>query len=393
MKVVKFETFLTNAGLRNYLFVALTTDDGLTGYGEASLEWQERTVQTILHEWAEQYIIGASPFKIEDTVSRMIRDQYQGGATVMTAISAVEIALWDLLGKALDQPVSCLLGGPLRDSLKAYANGWYGGVTSPEEYGTKAKDVLARGYSGLKFDPFGVAWKTLTKDEFDQAVQRVGAVRESIGPNVDMMIEFHGRLTYRSAFDFIRAIEEFDPYWCEEPLTPDAIEMTAKLRSRTNVAIAGGERLYTLSDLFRLMKVGAVDYLQLDVAHCGGFSAALKAAHIAEALDVMIAPHCSIGPIAMAATLQFDAVVQNFLVQENFSEYDVPWRKELVGGWEPCKSGFHTLPTAPGLGVDLVEEECANYPYVQHAFPSLWDDAWTSDFTQNKDRRLPHENN
>src|SRR3954468_7896024 len=159
MKLVGFETFLANAGLRNYLFVRLRTDTGLTGVGEASLEWQEKTVQTLCREWVEGRILGRDPFDIEAIVGGMIRDQYQGGSTVMTAISAVEVALWDLVGKACGQPVYRLLGGRCRHRLPAYANGWYGGAKTPAEYADRARDAVARGYGGLKFDPFGVAWK------------------------------------------------------------------------------------------------------------------------------------------------------------------------------------------------------------------------------------------
>src|SRR2546421_10759280 len=157
MKITRLETFLTNAGLRNYLFVRLTTDTGLTGLGEASLEWQEMTVRTLIHEWVEDRVLGADPFDVERLVGNLIRDQYQGGATVLTAISGVEIACWDLIGKACGQPVYRLLGGRAHDRLPAYANGWYGGARTPDDYAAAARDVVRRGYGGLEFGPFGGA--------------------------------------------------------------------------------------------------------------------------------------------------------------------------------------------------------------------------------------------
>src|SRR5918998_2559320 len=159
MKIARLETFLANAGLRNYLFVRLTTDTGLTGIGEASLEWQERAVDVLLNEWVASRIIGRDPFDIEAVVGGMIRDQYQGGATIMTAISGAEIAMWDIVGKACGQPVYKLLGGQVRPSLQAYANGWYGGSRPPAEISSGAPPGAARGYFALKFDPFGTAWK------------------------------------------------------------------------------------------------------------------------------------------------------------------------------------------------------------------------------------------
>src|SRR5437870_6499407 len=158
MKITHLETFLANAGLRHYLFIRLRTDTGLTGVGEASLEWQEKSVQTLCHEWVERRVLGRDPFDIEAVIGGMIRDQYQGGATIMTAISGVEIALWDLIGKACRQPVYRLLGGRSHRTIPAYANGWYGAIQTPREYAERAQAAVARGYQALKFDPFGTAW-------------------------------------------------------------------------------------------------------------------------------------------------------------------------------------------------------------------------------------------
>src|SRR5947209_7799094 len=156
MKITSLKTFLANAGLRNYLFVRLTTDQGLTGLGEASLEWQEPAVRALLHDWVEERVLGADPFDVERLSGGLIRDQYQGGATILTAISGVEIACWDLIGKACAQPVYRLLGGRAHDRLPAYANGWYGGAATPADYAERARAVVQRGTTALKFDPLGV---------------------------------------------------------------------------------------------------------------------------------------------------------------------------------------------------------------------------------------------
>src|SRR5947209_1409448 len=185
MKITRLETFLTNAGLRNYLFVRLTTDTGLTGLGEASLEWQEKTVQTLIHEWVEDRVMGADPFEVERLAETLIRDQYQGGSTVMTAISGVELACWDLMGKAEGKPVYELLGGKARERLPAYANGWYGGARTPRDYAKKAKEVVARGYRALKFDSFGVAWQTMTRDAMNEADRIVADLRAGGGDGIE----------------------------------------------------------------------------------------------------------------------------------------------------------------------------------------------------------------
>ncbi|MHB1557522.1 MAG: mandelate racemase/muconate lactonizing enzyme family protein [Isosphaeraceae bacterium] len=384
MRLNGFETFLANAGLRNYLFVRLRTDTGLTGVGEATLEWQERTVQTVLHEWVEGRVIGRDPFDIEAIVGGMIRDQYQGGSTVMTAISAVEIALWDIVGKAVGQPVYRLLGGRCHETIPAYANGWYGGARTPAEYAERARSAVARGYRALKFDPFGTAWKVLDREAAEAAEAIVAAVREAVGADVRLMIEFHGRLGAGAASAMIRRLERFDPAWCEEPVAPECLELLAEVKRSSACPIAAGERLYTQADFYRLTALRAVDVVQMDLAHCGGILAGKKIAAMAAPQDILVAPHCSIGPVALAACLHFDVSTPNFLVQEAFAEFDVPWRNELVEGWNPIKNGEFVLDDRPGLGLELDEQAIGEHPYVANAFPSLWDGDWQTNFTQDQ---------
>jgi galactonate dehydratase len=381
MKITRLETFLTNAGLRNYLFLRLTTDTGQTGVGEASLEWQEKTVQTLCHEWLEGQILGRDPFDVEAVIGGMVRDQYQGGATVLTAISGVEIALWDLIGKACGQPVWRLLGGRCHNHLWAYANGWYGGCRTPAEFAGRACDVAARGYQALKFDPFDAAWKDPLPGEAEVALERVAAVREAVGPNVALLLEYHGRLSAGSAIALMRRLERYNPTWTEEPVAPERVELLAEVKRQTGGVIAAGERLYTLADFARLIALRAADVIQMDVAHCGGILTAKKIAALAEVQDLRVAPHCSIGPVALAAALHFDLCTPNFLIQEAFGEFDVPWRDALVRGWNPLRRGEFVLSDAPGLGLELDEDVIARHPYVPNTFPSLWDQAWRTNFT------------
>jgi galactonate dehydratase len=384
MKITRFETLMANAGLRNYLFIRLHTDTGLMGIGEATLEWQEKTVQTIAHEWVEGRILGADPFDIEKVVGGMTRDQYQGGSTVMTAISAVEIALWDIVGKACNQPVYRLIGGRYHHRIPAYANGWYGGARTPQEYAERAQEAVGRGYRALKFDPFGVAWKDLSDDEAEAAVEIVARVREAVGAKVGLMIEFHGRLSAGSAIDMIRRLEPYRPTWCEEPIVPESLDLLAEVKRQTQTPIAAGERLYTLADFHRLTSLRAADVVQMDVAHCGGILASKKIAAMAAVQDMRIAPHCSVGPVALAAALHVDISTPNFMVQEAFAEFDVPWRNSLVCGWNPIRNGEFVLTDEPGLGLALDEDAIAAHPYVQNPFPSLWDGDWLSHFTQSQ---------
>jgi galactonate dehydratase len=384
MKITRLESWLANAGLRNYLFLRLTTDTGLTGIGEASLEWQEKTVQTLAHEWVEGRVLGRDPFDIEALVGGLIRDQYQGGSTVMTAISGVEIALWDLIGKACGQPVYRLLGGRYHRRIPAYANGWYGGARTPAEYAARAREAVARGYRALKFDPFGTAWKDLAAGESEAAVATVAAVREAVGPGVGLMIEFHGRLSAGSAIAMIRQLERFQPVWCEEPVAPECLDLLAEVKRQARSTVAAGERLYTQADFYRLTVLRAADVVQMDIAHCGGISAAKKIAAMAAVQDLRVAPHCSVGPVALAACLHFDVSTPNFMIQEAFGEFDVPWRNHLVRGWNPIRNGEFVLTEEPGLGLDIDEAVIAEHPYVPGAFPSLWDQDWLTHFTPTR---------
>ncbi|HEX3726905.1 MAG TPA: galactonate dehydratase [Pirellulales bacterium] len=384
MKIARFETYLANAGLRNYLFVRLVTDTGLSGIGEATLEWQERTVQTLLHEWVEARVLGRDPFDIQRLVGDLVRDQYQGGSTVMTAISGVELALWDIVGKACGQPVYRLFGGRYHRRLPAYANGWYSGAAAGAAWADKARTVVARGYSAMKFDPFGTAWKEMSGDEIDAAVERVALIREAVGPQIDLMIEFHGRLSAPTAIEVIRRLEPYKPRWCEEPVAPERVELLAKVKRRTQAPIAAGERLMTEADFQRMLALGAVDVVQMDICHCGGLLASHRIAAMAAAVDVQVAPHCSIGPVALAAALHFDVCTPNFVIQEAFAEFDVPWRRDLVSSSHRLENGEFTISDAPGLGVELNLAALSDHPYVPQSFPSLWDSRWTDRFNQSE---------
>ena len=386
MKITALETFLTNSGLRNYLFVRLTTESGLTGIGEATLEWQEKTVETLIHEWIEDRVLGTDPLDVEALTAALIRDQYQGGSTIMTAISGIEIACLDLVGKANALPVYKLLGGRRHEQIASYANGWYGGARTPGEYAHKATQAVRLGYRVLKFDPFGTAWKTLTPREADDAEALVAAVRSAAGDSTDIMIEVHGRLDVPTAVAMGRRLEPYRPRWYEEPVTPNSLDELLAVKRALRFPIAAGERLYTLEDFARLADLQAADVVQMDPAHCGGLSISRRIAVLAEARGMTVSPHCSIGPVALCAAVHLDWATPNFVVQENFAEFDVPWRKDYIFGAELIRGGQVLLPEKPGLGIELDTEACARHPYKKNTFPSLWDKLWLEEFTQKEKR-------
>jgi galactonate dehydratase len=382
MRITDVKKFFINAGLRNWLLVKLETDEGITGYGEASLEWQETAVDAFIDEFIVKRVKGANPFEIEKLFMMLYRGQYEGGAVAMTAISSVEIACWDIIGKYVGQPIYNLLGGKCADPMRAYANGWYGGEMKPSTIAEQAKKVISMGYTVLKFDPFGVAWKEMTRKEMLNSIDMVAAVRDAVGTDVDILIEGHGRLSFNAALDYAQEIERYRPLWFEEPICPENIGLLSEFRSKCTIRIAAGERLYTFYDFARLIQTHAVDVIQFDVAHCGGILAAKKIAAMAYPQDILVAPHCSIGPVATAATLQVGVTLPNLLIQEAFHEFDVPWRSNVVKGWNPVHKGMIQVPDKPGLGIEVDEAVAKEHRFKANAFPSLWEEQWYEEFSQ-----------
>jgi galactonate dehydratase len=235
----------------------------------------------------------------------------------------------------------------------------------------------------MKFDPFGVAWKEMSEDDIEAAIERVAAVRAAVGPWVGLMIEFHGRLSARCAVQMIRSLARFQLTWCEEPVAPESLDLLHWVKQQVDVPIAAGERLYTLADFYRLCSLRAVDVVQMDIIHCGGLWISKKIAAMAAVQDLSVSPHCSVGPVALAACLQFDCCTPNFMIQEDFTEFDVPWRNSLVRSKNSVQQGEFMINDTPGLGVELDEQAIADHPYVKNAFPSLWDGEWLTNFTQD----------
>jgi galactonate dehydratase len=244
--------------------------------------------------------------------------------------------------------------------------------------------VVSRGYTALKVDPFGVAWKELPRADLERAVKLVESIRWAVGEEVELMIEGHGRFNVETALEVARALEPYRPAWFEEPVRSENIDLLGEVKARSTLRIAGGERLYTVADFYRLISKRAADIIQMDIAHCGGILTSKKIAAMAAAQDLNVSPHCSIGPVALAAALHFDLSTPNFCIQEAFGEFDAPWRNALVRGWNPLQRGAFHLSDQPGLGLNIDEQEISRRPYVKNSFPSLWDHRWYEEFTRDK---------
>ena len=368
MKITGLKTFVANASRTNFVFVKLYTDEGIDGVGEATLEWKTLTVVAALEE-LERVVIGTDPFAVDATIERLHRDSYwRTGAVFRTALGAVEAAMLDIKGKALDVPVFELLGGKYRDRVACYANHWFWGARTPEEYAEKAVAAVAMGYRALKWDPFDTADLEMDKAQRRATIAIVEAVRAAVGPDIELMLDVHGRLNVPTAIAMCRALAPYDLTWIEEPTPPESIDALAEVRAASPVAIAAGERWYEPGRVLEALQKKAVDILQPDVSHVGGLGETKRIAHVAHARLIPVAPHNPVGPVMNAMTLHTAVAIPNFKIFETVS-IDVPWRRELVRESLRFEDGAILAPTAPGLGVELIEEACARFPYAPYDVP------------------------
>ncbi|MDX1745906.1 MAG: galactonate dehydratase, partial [Halobacteriales archaeon] len=297
-----------------WLFLRVETSDGLVGWGEPVVEGRARTVATAVRELFDQVLLGADPLRIEDHWQAMYRGGfYRGGPILMSAIAGVDQALWDIKGKHLGAPVHELLGGPVRDRVRVYQ--WIGG-DRPADVGRAAREKVDAGFTALKMNATGELRRIDTPATVDAAVTRLAEVREAVGREVDIGVDFHGRVSKPMAKRLAAALEPHDPLFIEEPVLPEHLDALPEIAARTTIPIATGERCYSRWDFKSLFEDGAVDVIQPDLSHAGGITEVHKIAAMAEAYDVAMAPHCPLGPIALAACLQVDACAPNALIQE-----------------------------------------------------------------------------
>jgi galactonate dehydratase len=365
MKVTGLKTFVCDVFRTNWVFVKVATDEGFDGVGEATLEMRDLTVAQAVQE-LERYVVGRDPHNIEAFWHDAYRDAYwRGGAVLMSALAAVEMALWDIKGKALGVPVWQLLGGKVRDAIPCYANGWFAPAKTPDEFAEKAREAVAAGFGGLKWDPFGKAYMQISKQGLRDALRCIEAVVEAVGSDIDVLIEGHGRFDVPTAVRIGRALEDYDVLWFEEPIPPDNKEGLAEIKRRVRVPIAAGERLYSRWDYREFLRLGCADFAQPDVSHAGGIREVRAIAAMAECHHIPVCPHNPSGPVANAATLQLAACIPNFAFLETMST-DVPWRRDITDEHVVFADGKMVIPDAPGLGIAIDEAAIADHPYQPH---------------------------
>ncbi len=360
---------------KNLLFVRLETEDGLHGWGECYTQ-ADRDTQILAHvDQLKRYVVGWDARRIKSFTDSAYNDfaARRGAMDYYSAVSGIEQAFWDLAGKRLGAPVHALLGGACRTRLRVYANGW-ARSTSHAELADRACAVIARGFTALKFDPVPGAWRTfITRDEEDEAIERVRVVREAVGPESDLLIEMHRRLAPMHAVRIGRAIEPFRPYWFEEPVLAENLPALASVRREVGIPVVTGEELYTKAEFREVFERGAADIINPDVCNVGGILELKEIAAMAEPYFVAVAPHnYNSTTIGLAATLQAAAVMPNFLITEYFVNLEA-WGQEVVQHPLEVRDGCIDVPTGPGLGIDLDETALNRFPYRQFPARSLGD--------------------
>ena len=366
MKISKVTPMVLGTEWRNLTIVKVETDDGLVGVGECRALNRTDGVLGYLSEAAPRYILGEDPFNVEALVARMFREDFgRAGEITQTVTALLEVACWDIIGKALDQPVYKLLGGAVRYQIKGYANGWYTGERTPDEFHAAAKRVLEKGYKALKFDPFGAGFYEMERPEKKYVISLVEAVRDAVGPDVEILIEMHGRFNPVTAVEFARELAPFKPSWLEEPVPPENIAAQKKAADAIaplGIPVATGERLHTMYEYRELFELQACDIIQPDITHFGGILNTKKLAAWAEAYYMLIAPHNVGGPISTAAALHLAACTPNFKIQEHFNDFAESYVKQAAPGNPEIEDGYFALPSGPGLGVTLDEDVVAANP-------------------------------
>lgn len=379
MKITKVTPLVLGTPWRELVFVKVETDDGLIGVGEARPLNRTDTLLGYLEETVPRYVLGSDPFEIERLTHRMFREDFgRAGEIVMTGIALIEVACWDIVGKALNQPVYRLLGGAVRDRIKAYANGWYTVERTPEEFHAAAKRVLEKGYRALKFDPFGAGFYELDRQEKNHVVALVEAVRDAVGPDVEILIEMHGRFNPVTAVQMIRELAPFQPEWFEEPVPPENLRALRDVREAVlpmGASVATGERLHTPYEYRELFDLQAADVIQPDLTHFGGILNTKKLAATAESHYMLIAPHNVGGPVSTAAALHLAACTHNFKIQEHFNDFADQYVKDAAPGVPEVEDGCFALMDGPGLGVELNEDVIAAHPRQETHF-NLFTDDW-----------------
>ncbi len=372
MKIVDARTTVIGNPWKNWVFVELITDEGIVGIGEATGGLNTKPNEAAVHELKPLYL-GQDPRDVAAVWDRMYKGSY---LNQNAAMSGIEMACWDILGKSLGVPVWRLLGGKMRPRLRAYANGWYTGPRDPRFFAEAAMAVVERGYTALKFDPFGSAYRFIDHGELRLSLAIVAAVRDAVGEVVDLLIEGHDRFAVSTAIEVGRALAEFRPFWFETPVMSTEVEAMAEVARAVPVRVVGGERFVSKGDFARLLGTRVIDVVQPEMRYCGGVSGLTKVAGLAEAFEGWIAPHNAQSPFTTVVNVQVGATLPNLLILECFDDFLKPWSREIMDGTARIVDGYAEVPDGPGFGVGLNPDEMAKHPYSDRNFLRFFEPGW-----------------
>jgi galactonate dehydratase len=369
LKIIDVKTFLVHPGKgKNLCFVRIETDEDIHGWGECYTQ-ADRDIQITSHiDQLKRYLVGRDPTNIKHFM-QVAYDDFAGRRGAMDlycALSGIEHAMWDITGKAAGLPVHKLLGGACRDKIRVYANGWSDGAKTPRELAEKAQKVIEMGFTALKFDPIPGRWRTFVSRQIeDQTIENVRVVRQALGPDVDILLDMHRRLAPMHAIRIAREIEEYHPFWYEEPILAENIDALAAAKREIHIPVVTGEELYTKFEFREVFEKQAADILNPDICNVGGILELKEIAAMAEAYFVVISPHnYNSTTVGLAATMQLCGAIPNFLITEYFVNLE-PFGKQVAVSPFEVVDGYIRLPDAPGLGIELDEESLAKYPYRQ----------------------------
>lgn len=365
MKIKNYELFQVPP---RWLFLKIQTDEGIVGWGEPVIEGKAATVKTAVSGLMED-LIGKDPMTIEDHWNRMYRSGfYRGGPILMSAIAGIDQALWDTKGKFYNAPVHQLMGGKARDKMKVYS--WIGG-DRPRDVAQAAKKMTEQGFLAVKMNATEELQYVDSYDKIDQAVKRIAAVREAVGPGIGIGIDFHGRVHKPMAKILAKELEAYRPMFIEEPVLPENNEALREIANYVSIPIATGERMFSRWQFKNLLKDGFVDIIQPDLSHAGGITECKKIISMAEAFDVAAAPHSPLGPIALAAYLQVDATCHNVFIQEQSLKIHYNQGSDLLDylvdkAVFKYEEGYVAIPGKPGLGIEINEEHVKKMAEAGH---------------------------
>jgi len=366
MKITDIKTYFVEAVRRNWIFLEVETDSGITGIGEVTFEMFDKAMGGAIEDF-KRLLIGENPLEIERLWEMLVRRKFWRGDTLITsALSGIEIALWDIKGKEFGAPIYSLLGGPCRNSIPTYGNYWFLGKgrenypKTVDDYVIKAEEAVSKGWKALKWSPFGSAAYNINPKQEEIIVTCVKMVREAVGDKVDLLLDAHGRFNLPTAIRIAQRLEPYHPFFLEELIPPENVDAMLELKKSTKVPLAGGERLVTRHQFREVLNKFALDYIQPDVIHCGGIYETKKIAAMAETYYIPVIPHNPCGPVATAAAIHLAASIPNFVMLEYI---DVPERSDVL--IEPLKliNGSFEIPDKPGLGVELNKSVFSKYPY------------------------------